>query len=102
MEVPKHFRAYRCEEYFHSEEFVKGLWDSKAQLWFLVAQSEVVEKPEWDLLVIGRPGIGGIKFGFRKGLDGIWAYYPIEQKFVHLAPDLVTFVDGWFSGRIKI
>ena len=102
MTVPKKFGAYPCAEYFHSEQFIKGIWDSQSQLWFLVSEPEVVEKPELDFLVIGRPGVGGIEFGYRKGLDGIWTYYPLENKFVPVAPNIVALLDGWFSGHIKV
>ena len=102
MEVPKQFKAYSCEGYFHSEQFVNGVWDAKSQLWLLVSASEIVEKPELSFLVIGRPGTDGIEFGFRKGLAGIWACYPIEQKFVLIATDVSALVERWFSGGIEV
>jgi hypothetical protein len=102
MEIPHRFKAYPCEEYFQSEQFVNGVFDSHGLIWFLVSASDVTEKPELDFLVIGRPGADGIEFGFRKDGQGIWAYYPIEQKFVHVAPNLAALIDGWLSGQIKV
>jgi len=102
MEIPAAFRDYRCGDYFASERFVRGVWSEREQLDLIVAADKVAEQPDLSFLVVGRPGVDGIKFGYRKGQDGIWAYYPIGQEFMLVAPSVSILVDGWLSGSIKV
>ena len=102
MNVPKHFHDYRCSDYFDSDRFTLGVWCEAAQLWVIVPADEVAEDPERALLVIGRPGVDGIEFGYRHGHEGIWAHYPIEDEFRFVAPNVSALVEGWFSGSIKV
>src|SRR5690242_8588724 len=102
MQIPKPFNNYRCSDYFNSDVFVRGVWSPSAQLWLIVAAKEVVEHADIGFLVIGRPGFDGIEFGYRRGFDGIWAHYPIEDDFRLVAPDVSALVEGWLSGAISI
>ena len=52
--------------------------------------------------MIGRPGVDGIEWGYRRGLRGLWAHYPIENRFVHLASTAQELRDGYASGRITV
>ena len=102
MDLPKHFIDYRCSGYFESDRFTQGVWDERAQLWLIVSADEVAECPERQFLVIGRPGVDGIEFGYRRNHEGIWAHYPIEDEFRFVAPNVSALVDGWFAGTIKV
>ena len=102
MDIPEHFREYRCSDYFDSEQFTSGVWSESEQLRLIIAASEVIERPELDFLVVGRPGVDGIGFGYRKRKDGIWAYYPISGEFLPVAPGVSTLVEGWLAGSIKV
>ncbi len=102
MEIPPQFTAYRCAEYFASDAFTCGVWDEPSQLWVIVAVDDVVEHPELEFLVVGRSGCDGIEFGYRKGQDGLWAYYPIGQEFTRVAPNISSLVEGWLSGSITV
>jgi hypothetical protein len=102
MEIPQHFRAYRCADYFGSDELVGGVWDDAAQLWLIFPAAELTEQQERRFLVVGRPGVGGIEFGYRADQDGFWAYYPIDRDFSLLAPSARSFLDGWRSGQITV
>jgi hypothetical protein len=102
MAIPEQFRDYRCSDYFNSEQLVRGVWSESEQLHLIVEADEVLERPGLDFLVIGRPGVDGIEFGYRKRHDGIWAYYPISREFSHIASSINTLVEGWFAGSIKI
>jgi hypothetical protein len=77
MEIPERFNDYRCSDYFASEQFTRGVWSESEQLWLIASADEVVEDPSREFLIIGRPGVDGIKFGYRRDQDGLWAHYPI-------------------------
>jgi hypothetical protein len=102
MEIPKPFQDYRCDDYFSSERFVRGVCSETEQLDLIVAADRVAEHLGLSFLVIGRPGVDGIEFGYRKGHDGIWAYYPISREFSLVAPSVAELVDGWLSGAIRV
>jgi hypothetical protein len=102
VEIPERFIDYQCADYFASDKFVRGVWDESSQLWVIVAADEIVERPELEFLVIGRPGCDGIEFGYRKGHDGLWAYYPIGREFTSVAPSISTLVEGWRAGSITV
>ena len=102
MKIPERFSDYRCSDYFASEQFTRGVWSECEQLWLVVSADEVVEDPEREFLVVGRPGVDGIEFGYRRGHDGIWAHYPIGADFTLVAPSIGALVEGWLGGSIKV
>lgn len=91
---------FEAREYLDSVEFRDGVFDSEAQVQLIEAPERAVERV--DFLVIGRPGVDGIEWGYRKGSPGIWAYYPLEDEFRELAPSLREFLDGWRNGGITV
>jgi hypothetical protein len=68
----------------------------------IVPAADVEEREPSGSLVVGRPGVDAIEFGYRKGLRGLWAYYPIDQEFVLMAPTVTELVEGWLSGRLSV
>jgi hypothetical protein len=102
MQVPAHLRGYPCDDYFGSELADKGYWDEPSQLMLIVPTSEVEELPELSFLVVGRPGVNGINFGYRVGQPGLWAYYPIDQEFVFVAPTVAQLVAAFESGKLIV
>ena len=102
MDIPEHFRNYNCSDYFDSEQFTSGVWSESEQLRLILAASEIIERPDLEFLVVGRPGVDGIEFGYRKGYDGIWAYYPIGREFSRVSPSVSILVEGWLAGNIKV
>ncbi|WP_129648214.1 hypothetical protein [Peristeroidobacter agariperforans] len=102
MEVPARFREYACDDYFESPGLVDGVWSESEQVWLIVPANEIAERPENAFLIVGRPGVDGIEFGYRRGHGGVWAYYPQEARFAYLAADVQALVDGWLSGTIKV
>ena len=94
------FTSYPCSDYVASEWATTGLWDASVQLMVLVPVAEAVHHEDLGFLEIGRPGVDGILFGYRTGQPGIWAYYPIDDDSVLLAPDLQSFVAAWLNGQI--
>ena len=79
-----------------------GVYDESAQYWLIRKQEEFEERPEIGFLEIGGPGVDGIGFGLRKGMTGIWAYYPIDNEFELKASDLEGLLNGWREGTITV
>lgn len=63
---------------------------------------EIEELSEIGFLQIGRPGVDGIVFGYRKGGTVIWAYYPMDDEFSFLCSSVEELVEGWVAGRITV
>lgn len=102
MPTPQRFNDYRCSDYFDSDQFTRGIWSEREQLWIVDSADRVTEDPEREFLIIGRPGVDGIEFGYRRGKDGIWAHYPIENAFRFVAPSVSALVEGWHSHSIRL
>ena len=103
MDVPEKWRDYPCEDYLSSPLATDGYWDEPGQLWLIEPCDRVEEEAAVEFLQVGRPGVDGIGFGYRKGQPGFWAMHRMEGKrFQHLAPDILAFLDGWFAGRITV
>ena len=54
------------------------------------------------LIAVGTPGVDGIYFGYRKGFQGLWAFYPIEREFKYMAATAAELVEGWCSGQLGV
>jgi hypothetical protein len=102
MDVPRRWRSYDCTDYFASSLARTGWYDEESRCQYIEPASSVREDPARELLVIGRPGVDGIEWGYRRGLRGLWAHYPIENRFVHLASTAQELRDGYATGRITV
>ena len=71
-----------CAEYFR--DFTEGLFDHAGQFWFIEREACIKISPDRGDLVIGRAGCDGIEFCYRRGMSGVWAYYPIEGQHLSL------------------
>ena len=100
MDVPEKWHSYDCADYFQSTLSEKGWWDEEGQCQYIEPADRVFEDYAREFLVIGRPGVDGIQWGYRKGHAGIWAHYPIENTFVLLADTASNLRAGFHSGRI--
>ena len=100
MEIPERYNSYRCSDYFAS--FTQGVWSGREQMWLIVSADDVVEQPERDYLVVGKAGVDGVEFGYRREHDGIWAHYPIGNDFRFVAPSVSALVEGWLGGSIRV
>ncbi|MFN0252070.1 MAG: hypothetical protein ACKV2T_34660 [Kofleriaceae bacterium] len=76
-----------------------GYWDEDSQIMLVLPARERVVRA--DFLVMGRPGVDGIEFGYRRGKTGIWAFYPMEDRFVRVATTTADLIDRYTSGRIN-
>jgi hypothetical protein len=102
MDVPEKWHSYDCRDYFLSPLSESGWWDEAGQCWYIEPAEHVYEDGEREFLVIGRPGVDGIEWGYRRGHQGIWAFYPIGREFVLLAESASEFREGYESGRIWV
>lgn len=102
MGVPEKWQAYDCSDYFQSPLAELGWWDQRGQCWYIETAGGVCEDVARGFLVIGRPGVDGIEWGYRRGHQGIWAYYPVEDAFVLIARSADALREGYDSGRITV
>lgn len=102
MKVPQEYRDYGCDDYYASPWSEQGYWDEEAQLDLIVPADEVEEMPEHSFLSVGRPGVDGIAFGYRKGHAGVWAFYPMEGTFVPAAATTEELVEKWRTDRLSL
>lgn len=102
MDAPEQFREYYCTEYFSDGWSERGHFDEDSQLSVVVKLSEAYEDRRIDFFAVGRSGCGGIDFGYRKGLVGLWAYYPIDREFRLMAQTVAELVEGWCNGKLSV
>jgi hypothetical protein len=99
--MPERWRGYSCSDYFGSDLAEHGYWDEASQYWCIRPSDQIHEDPDLGFLVIGGPGVDGISWGYRPGQSGVWAY-PIEGRFVWLAPTACDLLQGWLAGTITV
>ena len=102
MDVPTQWRSYPCEEYLSSHLATEGYWDERAQLWVIEPADRVEEQAEAEFLQVGRPGVDGVGFGYRKNRAGFWAFHRLDREFQYLAPTITGFVKGWYDSSIVL
>jgi hypothetical protein len=102
MDVPEKWRGYECSDYFRSPLAEDGWWDGGGQYWYIEPARNLVEDLTLEFLVIGGPGVDGIRWGYRRRRPGVWAHYPIENEFVLLASTASELRVGYSSGRIIV
>ena len=99
---PDHLHGYHCKEYFSDGWAEKGHYDEVSQYWVVEPLTNLSHEQRHGLFAIGGPGVDGIKFGYRYGHPGLWAYYPVGEEWKFLAPTIAEFVEGWCSGKINV
>ena len=93
--------APASEEYFSS--FRNGIYDEVNHLQLILPIEKSYRDPRIeDDLVVGHAGVDGIYFCFRRGHQGVWAYYGIEDEHVLKAPTLAELVRRWEDGRLVL
>lgn len=102
LTIPKRWSAYQCNDYFVGHWCQDGHFDERSQTLVIAPLSEAYENTEAAFFAIGRSGVDGIDFGYRKGLAGLWAYYPIDAEFKLMASNVQELVDAWCSGEATV
>jgi hypothetical protein len=98
---PQRWRPFHCEDYFSSKFCKDGYWDESGQYWYVVPFDQVFENEESGFLDVGGAGVDGIRFGYRRGHGGLWAY-PIDGEFRRLADTVDSFLRDWLAGKITL
>ena len=58
--------------------FAEGRRDQTAGLAYIYRAVDARQSSDSERLYIGRAGVDGVEFVYRRGSPGIWAYYPLE------------------------
>jgi hypothetical protein len=83
-----------------SSKYRHGYYDDFNQIQFVLPNEEWTEDIERNVIVIGHPGVDGIDFVYRFGLNGIWTYYSIENRYEYLASNIDELVSLWINEKI--
>lgn len=89
-----------AETYFRF--YGEGRYDNFNQIGYIDARDGIRESDDGERLYIGRPGVDGIEFLYRRGSPAIWAYYPIDGDFAWQADDIESFERAWRTGALKV
>ena len=54
------------------------------------------------MYVFGYAGVDGVEFVLKPNDEAVYAYMPISDELVRLAPNFDSFVEGWMDGRITV
>lgn len=99
---PDHLHGYHCTEYFSDGWAEKGHYDETSYFWVVEPFHNLSDEQREGFFAVGGPGVDGIKFCYRQGCHGLWAFYPITREFKFLAPTLAELIAGWCSGKIAV
>lgn len=99
---PDHLHGYHCTEYFSDGWAEKGHYDEVSCYWVVEPFHDLSAEQREGFFAVGGPGVDSIKFGYRYGHHGLWAFYPIFREFKFLAPSLAELIEGWRAGKITV
>lgn len=74
-----HLTWPEAKAYF--KHFSHGKVDEAGEHAFIYAQDMIRESEDGQTLYIGRAGIGGIEFVYRRGSPEIWAFYRLRATY---------------------
>ncbi|MDB5430968.1 MAG: hypothetical protein JWP35_2084 [Caulobacter sp.] len=97
---PYHPWLHGYREYLR--DYSAGRYDAVGHLWFIRPQGSITIEGELGALVVGDAGCDGITFCLRKGLEGVWAFYPIDSCWERIATNLRELECGWLDGSISV
>ena len=81
---------------------VEGYFSEEEQYRIIQPEGEWEYAPARKWLKLGGPGVDGIEFGYLEGKSGVFAYYPIDEEFVHIANSASELLRGWANGTITV
>ncbi len=79
-----------------------GFYHHGSQFQYVLAKADRHVDESRNLYVLGHAGADGIDFVLKPDDDAVYAYYPIEDEVVRLAPDFDSFIKGWIGGTISV
>ena len=99
---PNNLHGYHCRDYFGDGWAERGHFDDHSHCWIVKPLLELHPEQRLGFFAIGEPGVDGIRFGYRYGERGLWAYYPIGQEFRFVAATIEELIEGWQTGTITV
>ena len=79
-----------------------GYYSTAEHHWLIRPQDEWETRNAGQWLEIGGSGVDGISWALRRDEEGVFAHYPIEDRFEWKAKDVESLIAGWFSGQITV
>jgi len=98
----KRFRAWRPEIDEYLQAYRDGYFDAGCHCQIIASVADVHAPPDRGGLDLVVGAFDVADFCFRRGLRGVWAYYPIEGEYVLVAPDLRALISGLLDGSITL
>ena len=85
-----------------SEYGEDGYFDTDSQYQYVLSKEERHIDYSRDVYVFGYAGADGIEFVLKPDDEAVYAYLPIDDKLVRLAPGFDSFIKGWIDGSIGV
>ena len=79
-----------------------GYYSPTEQYWLVRPKDDWAVRDNGRWLEIGGPGVDGISWALKRGENGVFAYYPIENLFLWKAKDVESLLVGWRDGDITV
>lgn len=99
---PDHLHGYSCVDYFSDGWAENGFYDDAAQCWVVEPLRDLSSEHRDGFFAVGGPGVDGVRFCYRYGHNGVWAYYPLTREFVRVADNLNQLVEKWRAGQLAL
>lgn len=98
METPR----FNTQQIDASDYREHGYFDSDSQCQYVLSEADRYVDESRDVYVLGQAGVDGIEFVLKPNDQAVYAYVPIDEELVRLAPDFDSFVTGWRDGSIAV
>jgi hypothetical protein len=93
------FQTHQIDVSAYGED---GYFDTESQYQYVLSVADRHIDESRDLYVLGHAGADSIEFVLKPGDVAVYAYMPIEDDLVWLAPDFDSFIKGWIDGSIGV
>lgn len=99
---PDNLHGYHCTDYFGDGWAERGFFHDASHCWVVKPLHNLHPEQRLGFFAVGEAGVDGIRFGYRHGERGLWAFYPIGEEFRFVAATLQELIDGWRAGTITV
>jgi len=84
----------------YAARYPEGVRDEFGYQYFLPAEDfKLVSGTEFT---VGYAGCDGIEFRLRASSPGVWAYYPMEERYQFLGIEIAEVAAGWLNGKVRV
>lgn len=80
----------------------EGYYDQGSYYWYIQKKANWKVDMQRSFLHFGNAGCDGIEFGLGENMNGVWAYYPLNNEFIKKVETVDEFIAGWISGEINV